>query len=95
MSLSFLFGRFSTTLSRKRALRRHRLPLYLELLENRTVPAVFNVNTIADTQAVNIVTGADINGNISLRSALEAANINPGGNTVNLTVGGDYRITTP
>ena len=95
MSFTFLFGRFPTTHSRKNSLRRQRLPLYLELLEQRTVPAVFNVNTLADTQAVNLTTGADINGIISLRSALEASNAIGGGNTVNLTVPGDYRITTP
>ena len=54
---------------------------------------MFNVNTLADTQAVSLVTGVDASGKVSLRSALEAANATPGGNTVNLTIGGDYRLS--
>jgi hypothetical protein len=56
---------------------RHSAPR-LEELENRLVPAVFIVNTVADTPAVNLTTGQDSAGNISLRSAIQAANANSG-----------------
>lgn len=57
-----------------------------------TLPAmatVFNVNTTNDTHAVNPLagTGIDAGGNISLRSALEAANAVGGMHTVNLPAG--------
>jgi hypothetical protein len=42
-------------------------------------PAVFNVNNTADI--LNPAAGV-----ITLRSAIEAANATPGGNTINLTV---------
>jgi hypothetical protein len=70
-------------------------PLEMELLEDRCVPATFRVNTLADTVAVNLVTGQDAGGNISLRSAISAANATPGGNTILLTEQGVYRITIP
>lgn len=45
----------------------------------------FNVNTKSDTHAVNpSVSPNDTNGNISLRSAIEAANAQPGPTTINL-----------
>jgi hypothetical protein len=57
-------------------------------MEDRLAPAVFNVNSTADIldPAAGIVT---------LRSAIEAANATPGGNTINLTVPGVYSITLP
>jgi hypothetical protein len=58
----------------------------LELLEDRIVPAVFNVNSTAD-----ILTPPS--GTVTLRSAIEQANKTPGGNTINLTVAGTYKIT--
>jgi hypothetical protein len=64
--------------------RRHR-PL-LELLEDRCAPAVFNVNSLADI----LMPPA---GTVTLRSAIEAANSTPGGNTINLTLAGTYQIT--
>ena len=76
----------------KSPIRVKRPTLCLESLEDRCVPAVFLVNTLADTQAVNLTTGEDAHGNISLRSALEAANSVGGGSQIDLTVGGDYRI---
>jgi hypothetical protein len=57
-------------------------------LEDRLAPAVFNVNSTAD-----ILSPAP--GTVTLRSAIEAANATPGGNTINLTVAGTYLITTP
>jgi hypothetical protein len=58
----------------------------LEPLETRYAPATFNVNSTADLFAPPP-------GIVTLRSAVEAANLNPGGNTINLTIAGTYRIT--
>ncbi len=66
--------------------RRSQLRPMLELLEDRCVPAVFNVNSTADI--LNPPAGM-----VTLRSAIEAANATPGGNTINLTVPGTYSIT--
>jgi len=52
----------------------------LEVLEDRNTPAVFNVNSTADI--LNPPAGG-----VTLRSAIEAANATPGGNTIDLTVG--------
>jgi hypothetical protein len=60
----------------------------LELLEDRAVPAVFDVNSLADI--LNPPPGV-----VTLRSAINAANNTPGGNTINLTVAGTYRIAIP
>jgi hypothetical protein len=49
---------------------------------------VFNVNSTLDTLAPPP-------GVTTLRSAIQQANATPGGNTINLTVPGDYRITLP
>ncbi|OWK46556.1 Flagellar hook-length control protein FliK [Fimbriiglobus ruber] len=49
---------------------------------------MFNVNTLTDV--LNPASGT-----VSLRSAIQAANATPGGNTINLTVAGDYAITLP
>ncbi len=59
----------------------------LETLEGRIVPAVFNVNSLADL--ANPPAGV-----VTLRSAISAANATAGSNTINLTVGGTYAITT-
>ena len=65
-----------------------RTKLQLDSMEDRLAPAVFNVNSTADIldPAAGIVT---------LRSAIEAANATPGGNTINLTVAGVYSIALP
>jgi predicted outer membrane repeat protein len=60
----------------------------LEILEDRFAPAVFNVNSTADV--LNPPPGV-----VTLRSAIEAANATPGGNTINITAPGDYEITLP
>ena len=60
----------------------------LELLEDRIAPAVFNVNSTLDI--LNPPTGT-----VTLRSAIQASNNTPGNNTINLTVGGTYKITIP
>src|SRR5260370_7015346 len=56
---------------------------WLETLEDRMAPAVFVVNTTADTVAANLVTGQDASGNIRLRSAIQAANNLGGTNPTN------------
>src|SRR5262249_13033146 len=70
------------------ARRGRRALLELEALEDRAVPAVCTVHSLADvlTPAAGVVT---------LRSALQAANHTPGGNTINLTLPGTYAITLP
>src|SRR5438128_1212567 len=72
--------------------RRNRFYPCLELLEARLAPAVFNVNTTADTVAANLNTGQDSMGNISLRSAIQAANHLGGTNSINLPAG-TYKLT--
>jgi hypothetical protein len=62
-----------------------RLRPAVEQLEDRAVPAVFNVNSLAD-----ILNPAP--GTVTLRSAIQQANHTPGGNTINLTVAGTYKI---
>src|SRR4051812_9842870 len=72
--------------------RRHRGRPVLEVLEDRTAPAFFTVNTLLDPSiagGVNTATGT-INGlgaTVSLRSAIQAANNTPGGNTILLSAG--------
>jgi len=76
--------------------RRPRCTPHLETLELRMAPAVFTVNSLADTIAANLATGQDTFGNITLRSAIQAANnvqgpsnsINPPAGKYNLTIGG-------
>jgi hypothetical protein len=84
-----------------KARRNHRVWPEFELLEDRTVPSTFTVNTTNDTQATNLSAGTDLYGSISLRSALEAANSNgqtniiilPAGNYT-LTIAGGLTITS-
>jgi hypothetical protein len=65
-----------------------RVRLHLEGLEIRLVPATFNVNSTADILSPPP-------GTITLRSAIQSANGTPGGNTINLTIAGTYKITLP
>jgi hypothetical protein len=62
----------------------------VEALEDRLVPAVFNVNSSADILA-------PAPGVMTLRSAIQAANAtsDPAGNFINLTIPGTYKITIP
>jgi hypothetical protein len=83
-----IFGRWFRPWSPSRRNRRHFARPRLEALEDRTAPAVFNVNSTADI--LNPPAGV-----VTLRSAIEAANATPGGNTINLTVPGVYSITLP
>jgi hypothetical protein len=66
--------------------RQHQFRPRLEILEDRFAPAVFNFNRITDllNQPAGVVT---------LRSAIEVADAGPNGNSVNLTVDGNYQIT--
>ena len=54
----------------------------IEGLEGRVVLSTFKVNTTLDTVAVNLNNGKDANGNISLRSAIQAANARAGSDTI-------------
>ncbi len=69
----------------------------LEMLELRIMPATYFVNTVADLSiqnGVNAATGAIVGSaqNVTLRSAIDAANMTPGGNTIELMVHGTYQI---
>src|SRR5258708_5363855 len=66
----------------------------LEWLEHRVTPSTFHVNTVLDTGAVNLMTGADASGHISLRSALQAANAKPNADTIILRAG-TFTLTIP
>ncbi len=77
------------------ARRRARFRPLGEALETRRVLSTFKVNTLLDTVAVNLKTGKDASGHISLRSAIEAANSRPNADTIllpsgtiKLTIGG-------
>jgi hypothetical protein len=64
----------------------------LETLEGRVVLSTFNVNTFSDTVAVNLKTGKDASGHVSLRSAIMAADANSNADTINLPAG-TYKLT--
>ena len=59
--------------------------LKVEALEDRVVPATFNVNSLADV----LSPGAGL---VTLRSAIQSANTTAGPNSINLTVPGTYGI---
>src|SRR5262245_65172819 len=69
--------------------------LQVELLEDRLAPAVYNVISTADgpATAALTMTAPGVFNAPSLRAAIQAANGNTGGNTINLTVAGTYKIT--
>jgi hypothetical protein len=65
-----------------------RLHLVLEHLEDRLVPATFNVNSLQDV--------LNPNGFVTLRSAIQMANQSlDKTNTINLTLAGTYKIALP
>ena len=80
---SRLFAKRNAT-RRTPAQRHRRQRLRCELLESRRVLATFAVNTTDDTQAVDLLTGVDANGNVSIRSAIMAANSQPGNHVINI-----------
>ena len=59
----------------------------LEALERRETPSTFHVNSLLDTVAVNLKTGKDASGHISLRSAIQAADAKPNADTIILPAG--------
>ena len=71
-----------------------RLRPRLEGLEGRVVLSTFHVNTTLDTVAVNLKTGKDASGDISLRSAIMAADANPKSDTIVLPAG-TFTLTIP
>jgi hypothetical protein len=74
------------SLVHRNAIPHRRLPFgRIEMLEDRSVPATFNVNTFLDTAAANLSLGIDSSGNTSLRSALQAIN----------NQGGSHRVEVP
>jgi hypothetical protein len=64
-----------------------RCRLRLEILEDRVTPSTFHVNSLLDTVAVSLKTGKDASGQISLRSAIEAANAKSNADTIILPAG--------
>src|SRR3982751_2774381 len=76
----------STTLDRTLSSRRRtvRSVPRLETLEDRVVMSTFQVNTTLDTVSVDLRTGRDATGHISLRSAIMAADAKGGSNTIKL-----------
>jgi hypothetical protein len=77
-----------------------RTVLALEVLEDRLAPALFTVNSLADLSiagGINPNTGAIVgtNGTVTLRSAIQAANMHPGGNTIQFLFPGTYSIALP
>jgi hypothetical protein len=60
---------------------------HLEALEARVVLTTFHVNTTLDTFAVNLKTGKDSSGHISLLSAIMAADARGGSNTIDVPAG--------
>src|ERR1700677_3861021 len=64
----------------------------LEGLDDRVLLSTFKVNTTLDTVAVNLKTGQDATGHISLRSAIMAAKAKPNSDTI-IVPGGTYTLT--
>ena len=65
----------------------------LEMLEDRVTPTTFHVNTFLDTVAVNLKTGRDASGHVSLRSAIMAADANPKSSDTIILPAGTYNLT--
>jgi hypothetical protein len=82
------YGKSRVTRRTDVGIRRPRNRPVIEVLEDRLVLSVFNVNSTAD-----ILNPPD--GVVTLRSAINLANQTPGDNTINLTVAGTYKITIP
>ena len=76
------------------AKRRARFRPRAEALESRRVLSTFKVNTLLDTVAVNLQTGKDASGHMSLRSAIMAANAKPNADTI-IVPGGTFKLTIP
>ena len=68
-------------------------PCGIRVLEGRVVLSTFHVNTFADTVAVNLHTGRDSTGHVSLRSAIMAADANPNSSDTIVLPAGTYNLT--
>src|SRR3954451_2543081 len=71
----------------RRGFRTTRWRPWLEGLESRLVLSTFKVNTLLDTVAVDLKSGKDSSGHISLRSAIQAAISKPSPDTILLPAG--------
>jgi fibronectin-binding autotransporter adhesin len=71
----------------RRIFRKTRLRPGLEGLETRLALSTFKVNTLLDTVAVDLRSGKDAAGHISLRSAIQAANSRSNSDTIQLPSG--------
>ena len=80
LSLASLSGCVSPRCRSQRA--RMRSHLFVEQLEDRLVPSTFVVDELLDTHAVNLLSGTDAAGHVSLRSAIEAADHLGGDQTI-------------
>ena len=67
---------------------------YARGLDQRVLLSTFKVNTTLDTVAVNLKTGKDATGHISLRSAIQAANAKPNSDTI-IVPKGTFTLTIP
>jgi hypothetical protein len=74
--------------------RKRRIYPHVEPLEGRIVLSTFQVNTTLDTVAVNLHTGKDNTGHVSLRSAIMAADAHGGSDTIKLK-SGLFKLTMP
>ena len=66
----------------------------IDELEGRVLLATFRVNTTLDSVVANLKTGRDAAGDISLRSAIQAANAKPNADTI-IVPAGTYNLTLP
>jgi hypothetical protein len=90
----FGLGRTSAAVSARAARRPRRPSLSVEGLEDRFAPAVYNVIGTGDGLGSVLPTHTPgVFNATTLRAAITAADANPGGNTINLTVGGTYSLT--
>ncbi len=93
-----MFGRIrlcsSNVVGRKRRSNKAGMRPWLDGLEARVVLSTFKVNTTLDTVAVNLKTGKDASGHISLRSAIQAANAKSNSDTI-LIPKGIFTLTIP
>src|SRR5580698_385454 len=85
-----MFGRINRQQRGKR--RSTGLRPWLDGLEARVLLSTFKVNTTLDTAAVNLKTGKDATGHISLRSAIQAANVKPNSDTI-IVPSGTFKLT--
>ena len=87
-----MFGSSKRHRIEKRTLRVAR-PI-LEGLDDRVLLSTFKVNTTLDTVAVDLKTGKDATGHISLRSAIQAANAKSNSDTI-IVPAGTFTLTIP